>query len=102
MQREYLILSGGQQEFWFSKQYLTASFCQYACAFPVSQATAHRKWGHVRSFSQVVVQDSHLNAITSGNDGSCGGSYLCTAGTNQFKTYSGPAGWDTPKGIGLY
>ncbi|MGA8535051.1 MAG: hypothetical protein WB615_13165, partial [Candidatus Tumulicola sp.] len=30
----------------------------------------------------------HEHAITTGNDGSCGGSYLCTAGTGQFKTYS--------------
>ncbi len=40
-----------------------------------------------------------LHYISSGNDGSCGGEYLCTAGTNQFETYSGPAGWGTPKGI---
>jgi len=40
-----------------------------------------------------------LHAITSGSDGSCGGSYLCTAGTHQFKTYSGPGGWGTPKTI---
>ena len=43
-----------------------------------------------------------LHAITVGNDGSCGGSYLCTAGTHQFKSYSGPTGWGTPKGVGLY
>jgi subtilase family serine protease len=40
-----------------------------------------------------------LHKITSGSDGSCGGEYLCTAGTNQFGQYSGPAGWGTPKGI---
>jgi subtilase family serine protease len=40
-----------------------------------------------------------LNTISTGNDGSCGGSYLCTAGTNQFSTYSGPAGWGSPKSI---
>ena len=38
-----------------------------------------------------------LHKITSGSDGSCGGSYLCTAGTKQFKQYSGPGGWGTPK-----
>jgi subtilase family serine protease len=43
-----------------------------------------------------------LNYIKTGNNGSCGGSYLCTAGTNQFKTYSGPGGWGSPKGIILY
>ena len=40
--------------------------------------------------------------ITSGNDGSCGGSYLCTAGTHQFKTYAGPTGWGSPHGIKAY
>jgi subtilase family serine protease len=28
--------------------------------------------------------------------------YLCEAGTNQFGTYSGPAGWGTPNGIGAF
>jgi subtilase family serine protease len=40
-----------------------------------------------------------LHDITSGSDGSCGGSYLCTAGTNQYETYSGPGGFGSPKGI---
>ncbi|MGB8907821.1 MAG: hypothetical protein WCC84_03640 [Candidatus Cybelea sp.] len=44
----------------------------------------------------------NLNAIKSGNDGSCSGEYLCQAGTHQFKTYAGPTGWGTPDGIGLY
>ncbi len=43
-----------------------------------------------------------LHAITTGSDGSCGGSYLCTAGTHQYKTYSGPGGWGTPNGIKAY
>ncbi|MGA8576157.1 MAG: hypothetical protein WB609_10835 [Candidatus Cybelea sp.] len=43
-----------------------------------------------------------LNTISTGSDGSCSGKYLCTAGTHQYKTYSGPAGWGTPNGIGLY
>jgi len=38
-----------------------------------------------------------LHDITTGNDGSCGGEYLCTAGTRQFGQYSGPGGWGTPK-----
>jgi hypothetical protein len=33
--------------------------------------------------------------VTSGNDGSCGGSYLCTAGTG----YDGPTGMGTPNGV---
>ncbi len=43
-----------------------------------------------------------LHYISSGNDGSCGGTYLCTAGTNQDETYSGPGGWGSPKGINAF
>jgi hypothetical protein len=38
--------------------------------------------------------------VTSGSDGQCGGTYLCTAGTMQFGIYSGPTGWGTPHGVG--
>jgi hypothetical protein len=47
-------------------------------------------------------RNADLHYISSGNDGSCGGEYLCEAGTNQFGTYSGPSGWGTPNGVGLY
>jgi hypothetical protein len=43
-----------------------------------------------------------LTDITSGSDGSCGGEYLCEAGTKQFGTYSGPGGWGTPNGDKAY
>lgn len=43
-----------------------------------------------------------LHAITEGSNGDCGGSYLCEAGTGQYNTYSGPAGWGTPNGIGAF
>jgi hypothetical protein len=39
-----------------------------------------------------------LYNITSGSDGSCGDSYLCTAGPG----YNGPAGWGTPDGAGAF
>ncbi len=39
---------------------------------------------------------SNFNDVTHGSNGSCGGSYLCTAGTG----YDGPTGIGTPKGIG--
>ena len=48
-----------------------------------------------------VLQNS-LHYISTGSNGSCGGTYLCTAGTNQFGTYSGPAGWGTPNGTGAF
>ena len=44
----------------------------------------------------------YLNVIREGSDGDCGGSYLCTAGTGQYGTYSGPTGWGTPNGIGAF
>ncbi len=44
----------------------------------------------------------HLNAVKSGSDGTCNPNYLCTAGTNEFDTYSGPTGWGTPNGIGAF
>lgn len=46
-----------------------------------------------------------LHVISSGGNGcptSITGSYLCTAGTGQFGTYSGPTGWGTPNGIGAF
>lgn len=39
-----------------------------------------------------------LHYVSTGSDGSCS-TYLCQAGTNQFHTYSGPAGWGTPNGV---
>ncbi len=39
-----------------------------------------------------------LYGVVSGSDGSCGGSYLCTAGAG----YNGPAGWGTPDGTGAF
>jgi subtilase family serine protease len=44
-----------------------------------------------------------LHVISSGTDGCprrLRGSYLCVAGTGEFGTYSGPAGWGTPNGLG--
>lgn len=44
---------------------------------------------------------SHLSAlfdVTSGSDGACGGSYLCTA----VPGYDGPTGLGTPNGVGAF
>ncbi len=40
----------------------------------------------------------YFHDITSGSDGSCGGSYLCTG----VKGYDGPTGWGTPNGISAF
>ena len=39
-----------------------------------------------------------LYDVTSGSDGSCGGSFLCTAKVG----YDGPTGWGTPDGTGAF
>jgi hypothetical protein len=41
---------------------------------------------------------SALNDVTSGSNGSCGGTYLCTAGTG----YDGPTGLGTPNGASAF
>ncbi|MCQ4043635.1 putative Ig domain-containing protein [Streptantibioticus rubrisoli] len=41
---------------------------------------------------------SALNDVTSGNNGSCSPSYLCTAGPG----YDGPTGWGTPNGTAAF
>ena len=41
---------------------------------------------------------SSLNDVTSGSNGSCGGTYLCTAGAG----YDGPTGLGTPNGSGAF
>ena len=46
-----------------------------------------------------------LHVISSGTNGCpprLSGSYLCTAGTDEFGTYAGPTGWGTPNGIGAF
>jgi len=41
---------------------------------------------------------SHLHDVTSGNNGSCSGSYLCTSKSG----YDGPTGLGTPNGTGAF
>jgi subtilase family serine protease len=47
-----------------------------------------------------------VHAVTSGSINDCppslSGTYLCSAGTNQFETYSAPTGWGTPNGIAIF
>ncbi|MET7981662.1 S53 family peptidase [Streptomyces sp. NPDC005281] len=46
-------------------------------------------------FPYTAAGTSALNDVTSGNNGSCSTSYLCTATTG----YDGPTGWGTPEGV---
>jgi subtilase family serine protease len=52
----------------------------------------------------VPANQAYLNAVSTGNDGSCATPwpYLCTAGTGQYSSYSGPGGWGSPNGIGAF
>jgi subtilase family serine protease len=52
--------------------------------------------------SYAYAHDASLNQVTSGSNGSCGGSYLCTAGTGTGDNYSGPTGLGTPNGTGAF
>jgi len=46
--------------------------------------------------SRVYKNTGKVFDVTSGSNGSCGGSYLCTAKAG----FDGPTGWGTPNGIG--
>ena len=48
--------------------------------------------------SYLYAQAGQLNDVTTGSNGSCGGSYLCTAAT----AYDGPTGLGTPNGLGAF
>jgi subtilase family serine protease len=48
--------------------------------------------------SQIYSHASALNDVTSGTNGSCGGTYFCTAGSG----YDGPTGLGTPNGTGAF
>ncbi|MBO9574815.1 MAG: S53 family peptidase [Sphingobium sp.] len=55
--------------------------------------------GHgVNNGSDPYANQSALKDVTSGSNGSCGGSYLCTAGPS----YDGPTGLGTPKGVSAF
>ena len=54
--------------------------------------------GAVNYGSDPYGHTSSLFDVTSGSNGSCGGSYLCTAGPG----YDGPTGLGTPNGIGAF
>ncbi|WP_307795312.1 ricin-type beta-trefoil lectin domain protein [Actinacidiphila acididurans] len=60
----------------------------YALAGAPSAAAASVVYSHTGS----------LNDVTSGSDGSCSPSYLCTAGAG----YDGPTGLGTPNGLGAF
>jgi len=54
--------------------------------------------GNANQLPYTLGTSSNLHDVTSGSNGSCGGSYLCTA----LAGYDGPTGLGTPKGIGAF
>jgi hypothetical protein len=48
--------------------------------------------------SYIYAHTSNLFDVTSGADGTCSPTYLCTAGTG----YDGPTGWGTPDGVAAF
>ena len=53
---------------------------------------------HPTAASKIWTSRAALNDVTSGNNGSCGGTYFCVAGTG----YDGPTGNGTPAGTGAF
>jgi subtilase family serine protease len=69
-------------------------------ASPIAAST-YALAGNTRTLtagSYSYAQSASLNDITSGSNGSCGGSYLCTAKPG----YDGPTGNGTPNGTGAF
>ncbi len=67
---------------------ILASTYALAANPPTNQAAA----------STLYANRGSLNDVTSGSDGSCSPSYLCTAGSG----YDGPTGLGTPNGLGAF
>jgi subtilase family serine protease len=76
-----------------------------ASAFGLAGNGAKQEGGKIFWTSSERKRQEDLHVISSGTDGcphGLEGSYLCTAGTDEFGMYSGPAGWGTPNGIGAF
>ncbi len=70
----------------------------FALAGNATKRDAGRKFWELHVHARLT----DLHYISSGSDGSCSRSYLCTAGTKQFHTYAGPIGWGSPNGISAF
>jgi len=67
-------------------------------AAPLTAGVYGLNGGAVTYGSNPYAPAASLNDVTSGSNGSCGGTYLCTAGPG----YDGPTGLGTPKGSSAY
>ncbi|HZZ95805.1 MAG TPA: hypothetical protein VFE19_02230 [Jatrophihabitantaceae bacterium] len=93
----------------------TSSYCDYLISLGIVQgadgyvqvggtsasspiiASVYALGGHT-SASWTYAHTGSLNDVTSGSNGSCGGSYLCTGTAG----YDGPTGLGTPNGTGAF
>ncbi len=77
-----------------------------ASAFALAGNSTKQDGGKVFWTLSEKQRKSDTHSITTGTDDDCPaslkGTYLCTAGTGQFGSYSGPTGWGTPNGIGAF
>jgi subtilase family serine protease len=78
---------------WLQVGGTSASSPIIASVYALAGNTAAVKYG-----SYPYAHTSALNDVTSGSNGVCGGSYLCTAGPG----YDGPTGLGTPNGTGAF
>jgi subtilase family serine protease len=93
----------------------TSSYCDYLISLGIIQgADGYVRVGGTSASSPIIASvyalgghsgaswtyahASALNDVTSGSNGSCGGSYLCTATAG----YDGPTGLGTPNGTGAF
>ncbi|MBA3653770.1 MAG: hypothetical protein H0W70_06200 [Actinobacteria bacterium] len=83
--------SGGANWFVFGGTSVAAPIV--AGVYALSSNSASLTYG-----SQAYGHTGALNDVISGTNGSCGGSYLCTAGAG----YDGPTGLGTPIGLGAF
>ncbi|MGA8575249.1 MAG: hypothetical protein WB609_06090 [Candidatus Cybelea sp.] len=87
---------------WFTVGGTSVASPLTAAVYGLAGNAEHRDAGRKFWHEKTKRRNLQLNYISSGNDGSCSGEYLCQAGTNQFGTYSGPGGWGTPLGLKAY
>jgi subtilase family serine protease len=74
-----------------------------AGAFALAGNAGKQDGGQILWMLSEKKRQEDLHVISSGTNNcphNLKGSYLCTAGTDEFGTYSGPAGWGTPNGVG--
>lgn len=82
---------------WFTVGGTSLSSPLVAGVYALAGGVAAGIQGNSIPYNQMIYA-TNLHDITSGSNGNCGGSYLCTA----VNGYDGPTGLGTPMGIGDY